>query len=460
MEYISTRGGDHPVGFKEAVMTGLARDGGLFLPRRIPDVRAALPAWRQLAYNELAFEIMRLYVDCPAADLRQLIGASTAAFQHPEITPVVSLNNLHILELFHGPTLAFKDLALQFLGRFFEYELARTGGRLNILAATSGDTGSAAIHGAKGRQGMRIIVLYPHERISPIQELQMTTVPDENVFALALQGDFDDCQSIVKRLFQDLAFRDRWALGAMNSINWARLLSQIVYYFYAAFRVIERTNKTRVRFAVPTGNFGNILAGYLAWRMGLPIGRLILASNDNDILTRFFNSGVYRRGQLQATLSPSMDIQVASNFERYLYYLADQEPGQVKEWMSQFSATGELRVGSRTAPWSDPLFAAASVNQAACLATIRQLHSAHGYLLDPHSAIGVSAAQAFWDPDEPMICLATAHPAKFSQAIQLALGQDLAQHATLEELKSQPIRRTVLPACDQAVRAFVEQHAL
>jgi threonine synthase len=457
MKYQSTRGARPLISFQDAVMTGLARDGGLFLPAAIPDVRPELAAWRKLNYAGLAFEIMRRFADLPPADLRALIARSLAAFRHPEIAPVVPLGRLHLLELFHGPTLAFKDIALQFLGHLFAYELDRRGGQLNILAATSGDTGSAAIHGIRGRPRMRIFVLYPHGRVSPLQERQMTTVPDANVFALAVAGSFDDCQNIVKALFGDLAFRDRAALGAVNSINWARLLSQIVYYFYAAFRVMERTGKARVRFAVPTGNFGDIFAGYLAWRMGLPVGRLVLATNENDILARFFNTGVYRRGRVCRTLSPSMDIQVASNFERYLFSRAGEDPGRLSRWMEEFQAGGELRIEPGPDGAVDPLFAAGTADTAACLAAIRETHAAHGYLLDPHSAVGVHVAQAFLDPEEPMICLATAHPAKFAEAIRQATGRDLARHEILDALAGLPERRTVLPASVQAVRAFMEQ---
>lgn len=285
----------------------------------------------------------------------------------------------------------------------------------------------------------------------------MTTVPEDNVAALALEGSFDDCQNIVKALFGDLPFRDRCALGAVNSINWARLLAQIVYYFYAAFRVMERTGKARVRFAVPTGNFGDIFAGYLAWRMGLPVGRLVLATNENDILARFFNTGVYRRGRVCPTLSPSMDIQVASNFERYLYYRSGEQPARVRAWMDRFQATGELRLEAGPGGVVDPLFAAGSAARPDCLAAIRDCHQAHGYLLDPHGAVGVHVARAFLDPEEPMICLATAHPAKFGAAIREATGRDLARHELLDALQGLPARRAVLPASEQAVRDFLEK---
>ena len=279
MKYISTRGKSRPVDFETAVMTGLASDGGLFLPERIPDARKKLAKWARLTYPELALEIIRLFCDLPAGDLRRIISRSYAVFDHPRTAPVVALNGFYALELFHGPTLAFKDFALQFLGNLFEYFLRHPGGKkLNLVAATSGDTGSAAIAGVKGRKNIKIFVLYPHGRVSPAQERQMTTVLDKNVYCIAIRGSFDDCQHIVKSMLADAAFRAKGSLGAVNSINWARILAQVVYYFYAYFQVRRVTGKTKARFAVPTGNFGDIFAGYVAKRMGLPIERLVIAS--------------------------------------------------------------------------------------------------------------------------------------------------------------------------------------
>jgi len=453
MRYLSTRGGCEPLPFCAAVMTGLARDGGLFLPEAIPDVRDRLAAWACLSYADLAFEIMRLYADdIPAPALRVLVNRSYSVFRHPEITPIVPVGNVHILELFHGPTLAFKDVALQFLGNLFEYALAGTGGELNIVAATSGDTGSAAIHGVRGRERMRIFVLHPHGRVSPVQESQMTSVLDANVHNLAIAGTFDDCQNIVKALFNDLAFRDSHHLGAVNSINWARVLAQITYYFYAAFRVMERTGAGHVRFSVPTGNFGDIFAGYMACRMGLPIDRLVLASNENDILARFFSTGVYATGVVVPTLSPSMDIQVASNFERYLYYRAGGDARQVVKGMELFQRTGKLEL---RAP--DDGICAGRGDTATTLATIRNYWRTHHYLLDPHSAVGVHVAEQHLDASAPMICLATAHPAKFGNAILQATGEDLAHHPLLDALATLPTRCTRLPADRAAVAAFVEK---
>lgn len=320
VKYVSTRGGIDPVTFADAVMMGLAPDGGLLLPEEIPDVSGRLDEWRDLQYADLAVEIMSPFVDMPADKLAELVSRSCSEFDHDEVTPLVEMGDMHILELFHGPTLAFKDVALQFLGNLFEDVLRGSGRRMNILAATSGDTGSAAIHGVKGRDNIRIFVMHPHGRISRTQELQMTSVLDENVFNIGVDGSFDDCQGIMKSIFRDVEFKEKHALGSVNSINWARLLAQIVYYFYGAFRVMAKTGTETVRFAVPTGNFGDIFAGYVAYRMGLPVSKLVLATNSNDILARFFNTGVYERGGVTHSLSPSMDIQVASNFERYLYY--------------------------------------------------------------------------------------------------------------------------------------------
>ncbi len=455
MKYISTRGRIAPVGFQEAVMTGLARDGGLLIPRTLPQVADRLDQWRRMSYVELAVEVIALFADLERTELDRLVRRSYASFASPEVTPVVRVGPVHILELFHGPTLAFKDVALQFLGNLFEHVLRRTGGELNILAATSGDTGSAAIHGVRGREHMQIFVLHPAGRVSPLQERQMTTVLDDNVHNLALSGSFDDCQAIVKALFNDLEFRDRYALGSVNSINWARILAQMVYYFYATFRVQETTGAARVRFAVPTGNFGDIFAGYLAARMGLPIGRLVLATNENDILSRFFTTGEYRKGAVRLTLSPSMDIQIASNFERYLYYRSGESADQVNTWMAQFDAQGVISVPRASGAGIDGLIVGGCGTTEETLAVIRRYQEQDGYLLDPHTAVGVQVGEAHLHPEEPMICLATAHPAKFSEAITRALGRDLAHHPILDALKDLPTRKECLPADQEAVRAVL-----
>ncbi|HNR94958.1 MAG TPA: threonine synthase, partial [Kiritimatiellia bacterium] len=301
MKYISTRGQSAPMGFQDAVMTGLAADGGLLIPQSIPDVTGRLQEWAELPYRELAFQLTGLFTDIPPDDLKKLISLSYESFRHPEVTPLVRAGDLRILELFHGPTLAFKDVALQWLGNLFEYILSRSGHHLNILAATSGDTGSAAIYGVRGRQHIHIFVMHPAGRTSPTQERQMTAVLDDNVFNIAVSGTFDDCQNIMKSIFRDVEFKTRHALGAVNSVNWARVLAQIVYYFYAGLKVMREEGCPEISFSVPTGNFGDILAGWYAARMGLPVKRLILATNENDILSRFFNTGTYSLGQVVPT---------------------------------------------------------------------------------------------------------------------------------------------------------------
>lgn len=457
MFYHSTRGGDANIPFQKTVLAGLARDGGLMLPDSIPDVSGKLDALAKLSYPDLAFEIIRLYAtDIPDEDLKEIIRKSYSTFRHEEVTPVVQVGELNILELFHGPTLAFKDLALQFLGNLFEYILSKQGGILNIVAATSGDTGSAAIHGVRGRKNVSIFVLHPHGRVSPVQELQMTSVLDENVHNLSVDGTFDDCQAIVKALFADLEFRDKHHLGAVNSINWARVMAQIVYYFYGAFRVMERTGAKEVNFTVPTGNFGDVFAGYLAARMGLPVKRLVLATNENDILARCFATGVYKRGAVATTLSPSMDIQVASNFERYLYYRFGEDAAKVRDCMETFREKGEVRLTADGAPMGDPVLDAGRGDTAATLAAIRDTWRDHRYLLDPHTAVGVSVAKpiAASDPT-PMICLSTAHPAKFGAAILEATGEDLARHPLIDALKGAETRSTRLPADVAEIGGFI-----
>ncbi|MBI5656107.1 MAG: threonine synthase [Geobacter sp.] len=456
MKYISTRGGIAPVGFREAVMMGLATDGGLLLPEAIPVIdRATLASWKGLSYQELAFRIISLFADdIPADDLRRLIDRSYATFTHPEITPVVHQDGLYILELFHGPTLAFKDVALQLLGNLFEYLLHESGQKLNIVGATSGDTGSAAIHGVRGKENINIFILHPQGKTSPIQALQMTTVTDPNVHNIAARGTFDDCQNIVKALFNDLAFKEEYSLGAVNSINWARVLAQVVYYFYAWCRVSGQENE-QVVFAVPTGNFGDIFAGYVAKRMGLPIDKLLLATNENNILSRFIAHGDYSVGTVVSTVSPSMDIQVASNFERYLFYLFGEEPARVRQAFADFAASGRMEFTEAEMARVREEFLTRSVNQAETLATIAAFHAETGYLLDPHTAVGVKAAQDAVAPDRIAVCLATAHPAKFGEAVEKATGTAPPLPASLQGIDRLPSRCEVMDADLEQVRRFI-----
>jgi len=441
MRYVSTRGQVEPIAFQEAVMMGLADDGGLLIPESIPDVRDELADWRELSYAELAFEVIRRFAeDPPADDLRDLIETTYGEAFQPEVAPTVRVGPVHMLELWHGPTLAFKDVALQFLGNLFEYILSVGGGRLNILAATSGDTGSAAICGVRGRRGINIFVMHPHGRVSPIQARQMTTVLDDNVHNIAIDGSFDDCQRIMKELAGDLAFKRRYSLGAVNSVNWARVLAQIVYYFKGVFDVQRDAGAASVRVEVPTGNFGDILAAWYAREMGAPISGLILATNENDILARFFSSGEYAVGSLRRTMSPSMDIQV-----------------RLREVMAQFAASGSLRVQPGPDGVVDAGVAAGRATEKECLRTIREFHERHEYLLDPHTAVGVTVARRLARADEAVLCVATAHPAKFPDAIRKAIGRDLAHHPKIDALMELPTRCTVLPNDKEQVRKFIVQ---
>lgn len=456
MRYISTRGQVSPVSFQEAVLMGLAEDGGLLIPEGIPDLSGILEKWRSLSYMDLAFEIFRHFAtDIPDRDLRGLVAKSYASSFSPKVAPTVKVGDLHILELFHGPTLAFKDVALQLLGNLFEYILERTGGSLNILGATSGDTGSAAIYGVRGREHINIFIMHPYRRVSPIQERQMTAVLDANVHNIAIEGSFDDCQAIMKTLARDLDFKLRYSLGAVNSVNWGRVLAQIVYYFATVFDVQKSTGADSVQVCVPTGNFGNILAGWYARQMGLPISRLILATNENDILSRFFNTGVYSMGEVVHTLSPAMDIQISSNFERYLYYHVGRDAGQLRSLMEQFGATGSLNVKMDSTGRVDPVFAADRCTIGEMLSGIRKYFEKHQYILDPHTAVGVTVAERFRTNGVPLICLATAHPAKFPDAIQQATGKDVARHPDIDALRDLPTRCKVLPNDKEAVRKYI-----
>ena len=464
MRYISTRGKMEPVGFQDAVMTGLAPDGGLLLPEHLPDVSDRLEDWSKLSYTELAFEVISLFAtDIPEADLAELIADSYATFDHPEIVPSVEVGDFRILELFHGPTLAFKDVALQFLGNLFAYILEQRGGYLNILGATSGDTGSAAIHGVRGKPNINIFIMHPAGRTSPLQEKQMTSVLDPNVFNLAVDGTFDDCQNIMKTVFADVEFKTAHSLGSVNSVNWARVLAQTVYYFYAAFRAMEAAGSATVQFSVPTGNFGDILAGYIAQRMGLPISKLILATNENDILSRFFNTGVYGMADVVPTISPSMDIQVASNFERYLYYRVGENAEKLAALMEDFNENGSLAIERNEEGVVDDLFVAGRGDTASTLDTIRHCKTDYDYVLDPHTAVGVRVAEQVGKAGltagtaAPTVCLATAHPAKFTQAIIDATGEAV-HHPTLDALEDAETRCDDIINDVDAVKRYLLEH--
>ncbi|MCM0082037.1 threonine synthase [Geomonas sp. Red32] len=458
MKYISTRGKIEPIGFKDAVMMGLATDGGLILPESIPQIgRETLAAWAKLPYRELAFNVISLFAtDIPKEDLKALIDRSYATFEHQETTPVVKKDGVYILELFHGPTFAFKDVALQLLGNLFEYLLKERGEKMNILGATSGDTGSAAIAGVRGKDNINIFILHPHLKTSPIQALQMTTVLDDNVHNVAVKGTFDDCQDIVKQLFNDLEFKKEYSLGAVNSINWARVLAQVVYYFYAWGRLPEQES---VVFSVPTGNFGDIFAGYVAKRMGLPVEKLLLATNENNILTRFVAKGDYSLGEVVQTVSPSMDIQLASNLERYLYYLFNENPARVREAFAELQKSGKIVFSEAEVKRVQEEFLTCSVDEQMTLETIASFNKETGYLLDPHTAVGVRGALECAKGHPRVICLATAHPAKFGDAVEKAIGTPPPLPPALAALAGKESRCEIMEADREKVKRFVQGNA-
>ena len=453
MKYKSTRGQVSGLSFSDALLMGLASDEGLLVPETIPDVRADLDRWRDLTFVELAQALIPKFIDdIDPATLRGLIADSYATFNHDDVVALQQLDGITVLELFHGPTLAFKDVALQLLGKLFAHVLGERGQRLNILGATSGDTGSAAIDGVRGQQNIDIFIMYPKGRVSPLQEMQMTTVADDNVHCIEVEGSFDDCQNIMKTVFADAQYKATYQLGAVNSVNWARVLAQIVYYGYASLR-----SSAGATFCVPTGNFGNVFAAYLAQRMGFPITHLLVATNDNDILARFFATGIYARGEVHQTLSPAMDIQVASNFERFLYYHFEQDSDRLVRFMQEFAANGAASIG---APPDTQSMSSVAVNRKDTLAAMQEVHTQYGYVLDPHTAVGYHAARNHLDQQlesTDVFVVATAHPAKFPDAVQQATGGE-PTHPTLEALKGLPMRRQALPCDIDAVKAYlVEQ---
>ncbi|OSP56515.1 threonine synthase [Pseudoruegeria sp. SK021] len=424
MKYVSTRGQAPILTFEEAMLTGLARDGGLYVPETIPVMpKAEIAALAGLPYEEVAFRVMRPFIGDTFTDseFQDIIARAYAGFAHPARAPLVQIApNQFVLELFHGPTLAFKDFAMQLIGQLFEEALKRRGDRVTIVGATSGDTGAAAIEAFKGLDAVDVFILYPHGRVSEVQRRQMTTPPDSNVHAIALDGDFDDCQARLKDMFNDFDFRDRVKLAGVNSINWARVLAQVVYYFTAATTLGAPDRK--VSFTVPTGNFGDIFAGYVAKRMGLPIERLVIATNQNDILHRTFQTGAYSKAGVTPSISPSMDIQVSSNFERILFDVYDRDGAAVAQQMDALSATGSFTISQGAFDRLRELFDSGRASEDDTLATIAQVFAATGEVLCPHSAVGVKVAAEHADPAVPMITLATAHPAKFPDAVADATG--------------------------------------
>ena len=470
MKYISTRGDTTERDFSEILLEGLAPDGGLYLPTHYPKVDdATLTRWRGLGYADLAFEILSLFItDIPQADLKLLVDRTytKATYGSDAIVPVRRLaggvSPLYIEALSNGPTLAFKDMAMQLLGNLFEYELARRGERLNILGATSGDTGSAAEYAMRGKQGVRVFMLSPQGRMSPFQQAQMFSLQDPNIHNIAVEGVFDDCQDIVKAVSNDLEFKRRHKIGTVNSINWARLLAQVVYYFAGYFQVTS-ANAERVSFAVPSGNFGNVCAGHVARCMGLPVAELVVATNENDVLDEFFRTGRYRvraSGETFETSSPSMDISKASNFERFVFDLLGRDGARVAELFG----AGLVRDGGfqLSADEFDRIrgfgFVSGKSSHADRLATIRSTWADHHDMIDTHTADGLKVGREHQQPGVTMIVLETALPAKFAATIEEALGRPPLRPAALDGIEDLPKRFVVMPVDVARVKAYVEQH--
>lgn len=460
MDYVSTRGEAPSLGFSDALLAGLARDGGLYVPREWPTFsKKQIRALRGKSYEEIAFTVLSPFVegDIPSDKFRAMIDEAYATFRHPAIAPLVQTGpNAFVLELFHGTTLAFKDVAMQLLARLMDHALTVRGERATIVGATSGDTGGAAIDAFAGRERTDVFILFPEGKVSPVQQRQMTTSTEKNVHALAIKGNFDDCQDLVKAMFNDAKFRDRVKLSGVNSINWARIMAQIVYYFTTAVALGGPDRK--ISFTVPTGNFGDIFAGYAAKRMGLPIDKLVIATNENDILARTMKTGRYEMQGVKATTSPSMDIQISSNFERLLFEAHGRDAGAVRRAMDSLKQSRAFDIEERALKAIRKEFRAGRASEKQVAQTIRETLASTGYLLDPHSAIGVFVAAKHEKPGAPMVTLATAHPAKFRAAVKSACGIDPALPTWLADLMQREERFDVLNAELGAVEDFIGKH--
>jgi threonine synthase len=450
MRYVSTRGRAAELGFCDALLAGLATDGGLYVPQTWPKQ----PTMTGSTYAAKAASLMAPYVEgeIPQDVFTQLCATAYSTFRDPAVVPLVQIAPEHyLLELFHGPTLAFKDVALQLIGQLFDYVLTQRNQRVMIVGATSGDTGSAAIDGVKGCKNVDIVILYPNGRVSDVQRRQMTTITSPNVHTVAVDGTFDDCQDLVKAMFNDAPFREANSLSAVNSINWARVMAQTVYYFTA----LETLGRS-ASFSVPTGNFGNVLAGWIAKQMGADIEKLIVGSNSNDILTRFFETHCMDMVPVVPTLSPSMDIQVSSNFERLLFDMNNRDGGATTEQLNRFRQTGKLSVGpDQFAKWIAPTFRAHRASNDETLAVMKRIYGESGMLVDPHTAVGIASAEACAEPGIPTITLATAHPAKFPDAVKKATGVHPALPDHVADLFDRQERIVNLPNDLQAIEAFV-----
>ena len=457
MHYLSTRGEAPVLGFCDAVLAGLARDGGLYLPQTWPQIDAdEIAGFANRPFAEVAFAILSRFTggEIPDAVLKDICASAFATFRHPSTAPIVELEPGHfVLELWHGPTLAFKDVAMQVLARLMDHILGQRGKKATIVGATSGDTGSAAIEAFRGRENTDIVILHPEGRTSAIQRLQMTTVLDANVHNIALKGTFDDCQTLVKGLFNNHAFRDRVRLSGVNSINWGRIVAQIVYYFTAAVALGAPYRK--VSFTVPTGNFGDIFAGYCAKQMGLPIDRLVIATNANDILRRTLETGRYEKQGVAATQSPSMDIEISSNFERLLFDAQDRDAAATARQMASLGQSGGFAVPEAALARMRRDFSAGTTGEEETAQVIRDVHERSGYVVDPHTAVGIGVARGHLDRATPMITLSTAHPAKFPDAVRAATGEAPVLPGWLADLPQRPERVTVLENDPAVVEDFI-----
>jgi threonine synthase len=464
MNYISTRNKNNIYTFKDALYQGLAADGGLLLPEKIPSITIQeLEMMSGGSYIDIASKIIvRYWEDLDDKILKVLLSKSYSTFANKQIVPVIKLGEFYIAELFYGPTLAFKDLAMQFLGNLLEYINIEDGKSINILGATSGDTGSAAIYSVKGKEHIKIFILYPNRAISKIQELQMVTHNDRNIEAIAVEGSFDDCQDILKSIFMDNNFKKTYNIIAVNSINWVRILAQVVYYFYIYLSIVKKREIGKLlNFSVPTGNFGNVFAGYIAKKMGLPIDKLVIATNENDILKNFVSNGVYEIKKVTKTYSPSMDITVASNFERYLYYLLDENDSEVVKYMDKLKQVSRVTVDkSLLEKVSDDFFAESTSNMET-INTIVEVFKKYNYIVDPHTACGVNA---YWKLSEFLktdtVCLATAHHAKFPEVVERAIGQNISYPESIKELFDKEKHFTVFSNDEKPVKDYILKKAL
>mgnify|MGYP001410770991 FL=1 len=464
IKYSSTRGGESSLSYEDVLLSGLARDGGLFMPEEWPEFsHSDLNEMKHLNYAELSAKIIRPFVE-PCLSENELLNISKDTYSvfNKDVAPLYQLNkNLHVLELFHGPTLAFKDYAMQFLARAFNQALNKRAQKGVILGATSGDTGSAALEAFKGKENIDIFILFPHKRVSSVQQKQMTWINERGAYALSVKTDFDGCQEIVKDCFEDLKFKDETSLSAINSINWVRLLPQIVYYFYSALKI--GVPDKEIVFSVPTGNFGNILAGWMAKKIGLPISKLICGSNQNDILTRFFNNGLMERKNVLPSYSPSMDIQVSSNFERLLYEINERDTDKVKQQMKEFKNYGNFEITKNQLEKINNLFSAYMISDEETLEIINKVYTDYNYILDPHSAIGYGAAQKALDnniisKDMSVISLACAHPAKFPEIISKSINVMPKKPFHLENIMSSKEYFNIMDPSINDVQNFIKSN--